>query len=207
MLIDGDIFQFKLTLTDSSPEIWRRVLVPDECTLSDLHYLISYSFGWFDDSEHEFPDGSRLFAPRSKDGRAGPADEHKAVLLDLFRHSGDKTHYVCHRRDSWCVDVVFEGAQAPVPNGRYPCCIAGANDRPCDGVGGISQYNELVRLVDDPAARRAIAPNCNEVGWSDFVPTYLDIGDINGALGLIFGEPSGAGEPLGPDDTKRSPAR
>jgi hypothetical protein len=26
MIIDGDIFQLKLTLTDSSPEIWRRVL-------------------------------------------------------------------------------------------------------------------------------------------------------------------------------------
>ena len=37
-----NIFAFKLTLTDSFPEIWRRVLVPDECTLSDLHYMISY---------------------------------------------------------------------------------------------------------------------------------------------------------------------
>ena len=44
----GMIFDFRLTLTNSFPEIWRRVLVPEECTLSDLHYVISYSFGWFD---------------------------------------------------------------------------------------------------------------------------------------------------------------
>ena len=25
-----------------------------------------------------------------------------------------------------------------------------------------------------------------EVGWSDFEPTYFDVGDINGSLGLIF---------------------
>ena len=201
MIIDGDIFQLKLTLTDSSPKIWRRVLAPDECTLGDLHYLISFSFGWFDDSEHEFSAGSRVFGPRNKDGRAKAEDEHKVVLLDLLKDSGDKMHYVYHRRDAWRVDVVFEGAQAPVPNGLYPCCIAGANDGPCDGVGGIAQYNELVRLVNDPAARRAIAPNCDEVGWSDFVPTYLDIGDINGMLVHIFREPSG------PNDEKSPLAR
>jgi hypothetical protein len=50
MLEAENIFQFKLTLTDSFPEVWRRILVPDECTLGDLHYVISYSFCWFQDS-------------------------------------------------------------------------------------------------------------------------------------------------------------
>jgi hypothetical protein len=66
MLEAENIFQFKLTLTDSFPEVWRRILVPDECTLGDLHYVISYSFCWFQDSEHEFSQASRLFGPKDK---------------------------------------------------------------------------------------------------------------------------------------------
>ena len=128
MIDPGNIFLLKLTVTDSFPEIWRRVLVPDECTLGDLHYVISYAFGWFDDSEHEF----------SQD--------------------------------------------------NYPCCIAGNNDGPPDGIGGISRHNEVVKAFANPDAWKALLA---EVGWPawmqrGFEPTYLDIGDINGALGLIF---------------------
>jgi len=47
--------------------------------------------------------------------------------------------------------------------------------------------------------RRVLVPDeftlgssCDEVGWSGFEPAYLYIGDINGALGLIF--PAGDAE-------------
>jgi hypothetical protein len=181
-----NIFQFRLTLTDSFPEIWRRVLVPDECTLGDLHYVISYSFCWFQDSSHEFTLGSRTFGPKDKDASSEREDEHKAFLSTIFRRPGHDIRYVYSLRDEWSVDVTFEGEQAPVPRGHYPCCIDGNNDGPPDGVGGISRYNEVVRLLDDPEARHALAPSCDQVGWSDFEPAYLDIGDINCALGLIF---------------------
>jgi len=164
MLDAENIFQFKLTLTDAFPEVWRRILVPDECTLGDLHYVISYSFCWFQDSEHEFSQGSRVFGPKSQRAPGAREDEHRVLLLDLFKGPCHDVRYVYRLRDEWRVDVVFEGEQAPVPRGHYPCCIAGANDGPPDGVGGIGPCD-----------------------WQfGFEPTYLDIGDINGALSLIF---------------------
>ena len=132
MLLAENIFHFKLTLTGSRPEIWRRVLVPDECTLGDLHYVLS-------------------------------------LLND------------------WPIDVQFEGGQAPVPRGHYPCCIAGANDRPPDGVGGVSRHNEVVQAFHNPEAWKALCDDVGSVEWRfAFEPAYLDIGDINTALGLIF---------------------
>ena len=74
MLDPGNIFQLKLTITDSFPEIWRCVLVPDECTLGDLHYVISYAFGWFDDSEHEFSQGEVTYGPKAKGSVADRED-------------------------------------------------------------------------------------------------------------------------------------
>ena len=38
---DGPLLQLKVTLRDvSKPPVWRRVLVPDDCTLEDLHDII-----------------------------------------------------------------------------------------------------------------------------------------------------------------------
>ena len=109
MIDPSNILQFKLTLTDSFPEIWRRILVPDECTLGDLHYVISYAFGWFEDSEHEFSQR-------------------------------------------------------------------------------ISRHNEVVKAFGNPEAWKALLAEVGWPGWMQrgFEPTYFDIGDINGALGLIF---------------------
>ena len=195
MLDAGNIFQFKLTLTDSFPEVWRRILVPDECTLGDLHYVISYSFCWFQDSAHEFSQGSRVFGPLVErvvgvKGQRAPGvheDEHRALLLDLFRRPGHDMRYVYRLRDEWRVEVVFEGEQAPVPRGDYPCCIAGANDGPPDGVGGVGRYNEVVEAFHDAEAWKALCAKLGPCEWQlGFEPTYLDIGDINGALSLIF---------------------
>jgi hypothetical protein len=40
------IYQFKVTLLDIKPTIWRRIQVPD-CTLADLHECIQAAFGWW----------------------------------------------------------------------------------------------------------------------------------------------------------------
>jgi|GEM_PF-2334558 len=187
MLDAENIFQFKLTLTDAFPEVWRRILVPDECTLGDLHYVISYSFCWFQDSEHEFSQGSRVFGPKSQRAPGALEDEHRVLLLDLFKGPCHDVRYVYRLRDEWRVDVVFEGEQAPVPRGHYPCCIAGANDGPPDGVGGIARYNEVVAASHDADAWKALCAELGPCDWQfGFEPTYLDIGDINGALSLIF---------------------
>ena len=48
------ILQLKITLKEIKPPIWRRVLVSDQITLSDLHHVIQAVFGWEDYYLHEF---------------------------------------------------------------------------------------------------------------------------------------------------------
>src|SRR5690606_16914052 len=47
------IYQFKVTLKDVKPPIWRRVQVPD-CTLGDLHEVLQIALGWTDSHLHQF---------------------------------------------------------------------------------------------------------------------------------------------------------
>ena len=47
------VLQFKITLKDIHPPIWRRIQIQD-CTLDDLHDLIQTAFGWEDYHLHMF---------------------------------------------------------------------------------------------------------------------------------------------------------
>ena len=40
------IYQIKVTLDESKPPIWRRLLVPNSITLSDFHKVIQFAMGW-----------------------------------------------------------------------------------------------------------------------------------------------------------------
>jgi hypothetical protein len=47
------LFQFKITLLETNPPIWRRIQTVD-CTLDDLHMLIQCAMGWTNSHLHHF---------------------------------------------------------------------------------------------------------------------------------------------------------
>ena len=48
------VFQFKITLLEISPSIWRRVQVPASYSFWDLHVAIQDAMGWLDYHLHAF---------------------------------------------------------------------------------------------------------------------------------------------------------
>ncbi len=48
------IYQLKLTLRDSEPLVWRRILVAADTTLPRLHHAIQAVMGWLDYHLHAF---------------------------------------------------------------------------------------------------------------------------------------------------------
>lgn len=49
-----NVLQFKITLNDSEPKIWRRIQVPDTYTFWDLHCAIQNAMGWTNSHLHAF---------------------------------------------------------------------------------------------------------------------------------------------------------
>lgn len=47
-------YVLKITLENTHPPVWRRVLVPDKITFANLHEIIQIVFGWDDAHLHEF---------------------------------------------------------------------------------------------------------------------------------------------------------
>lgn len=48
------IHYLRITLRDSKPAIWRRVAVPSEFTLGQLHEVVQIAMGWTDSHLHQF---------------------------------------------------------------------------------------------------------------------------------------------------------
>ena len=56
-----EIYQIKVTLTGTDPLIWRRLLVPSNLTLEQLHDVLQLAMGWEDCHMHEFRIGQQRF--------------------------------------------------------------------------------------------------------------------------------------------------
>lgn len=68
-VVPPEIYQLKVTLLGTSPPIWRRLLVPADLTLAQLHDVLQAAMGWEDGHMHEFSIGQRRF------GRPDPEDQ------------------------------------------------------------------------------------------------------------------------------------
>src|SRR5215470_9455528 len=54
------VYQFRITLLDTRPPIWRRIQVRD-CTLDKLHEHIQTAMGWTNSHLHHFTVGEQLY--------------------------------------------------------------------------------------------------------------------------------------------------
>ena len=45
---------FKITIEDTHPPVWRRIIFPEQASFQDLHDVIQTAFGWDDDHLHIF---------------------------------------------------------------------------------------------------------------------------------------------------------
>ena len=48
------VYQFKITLEELDPPIWRRIQVPETYSFWDLHVAIQDAMGWTDSHLHQF---------------------------------------------------------------------------------------------------------------------------------------------------------
>jgi Plasmid pRiA4b ORF-3-like protein len=84
--VPPEIYQIKVTLLGTSPPIWRRLLVPADVALAQLHDVLQTAMGWDDGHMHEFSVGSRRI------GRSDPEDRHGNALRGKRAHGAPLRH-------------------------------------------------------------------------------------------------------------------
>jgi hypothetical protein len=150
------VYQFKITLEEISPSIWRRILVPGGYTFWDLHVAIQDSMGWLDYHLHTFDlkvsgSGKRVEVgiPDEEFDRAVTPGWEKA-LAKYFVEPGTTASYTYDFGDGWTHGVLLEGVLVPEKSTNYPKCLAGERACPPEDCGGIPGYLELLKILGSP---------------------------------------------------------
>ncbi len=153
------IYQFKITLKDSHPPIWRRIQVRDG-TLDKLHGRIQTAMGWTNSHLNHFKIGDQYYGdPLLMDENFeefGYEDSTTTKISAIVPRNGKRFHfeYEYDFGDSWWHDVLFEGCVRAEPGVRYPICVEGARACPPEDVGGIPGYAEYQQAMADPEHER-----------------------------------------------------
>jgi hypothetical protein len=150
----GTVFQFKITLLNIKPAIWRRIQIPD-CTLTDFHEYIQAAFGWQNCHLHQFDiDGEQYSqpAPDGDDFGMEFKDEAGVLLSKLIPKSGRKSRWIYEYDfgDGWRHEVLFEGFPPHDPKAKYPLCVEGERACPPEDCGGPWGYAEYLVAIADP---------------------------------------------------------
>jgi len=152
------VFQFKITMKDIDPPIWRRILVPEKYSFWDLHVAIQDAMGWLDYHLHLFKiryerenDVDLIGIPDEDpfEGEPETLPGWEIPISDFFRELGKVAEYEYDFGDGWRHEVLFEGMLLKEKNKKYPKCIGGARACPPEDCGGVGGYYRLLEIFAD----------------------------------------------------------
>ena len=156
------IYQFKITLEDVEPKIWRKIQVSEKYSFWDLHVAIQGAMGWTDSHLHEF---DIINPKKNEEVHIGIPDEEDFMMDDLpivvagweefiCDYFSEKKHSCCFYKydfgDSWNHEVKLEKILPATPDCKYPICIAGERACPPEDCGGIGGYENFLGIINDP---------------------------------------------------------
>ncbi|HEY0297955.1 MAG TPA: plasmid pRiA4b ORF-3 family protein [Arachidicoccus sp.] len=149
------VFQFKITLEESMPAIWRRILIPDTYTFYRFHLAIQGAFGWenahlFQFCEQDITDNISYQVPYEEEELEGSItrDARKKRITEVFGNIGDKYTYIYDFGDSWMHQLLLEKINDD--DISRPHCIGGKSACPPEDCGGIKGYYEMLHILKMP---------------------------------------------------------
>ena len=182
-------YTLKLTLRNTKPPVWRRLTVPADYTLTQLHQVIQVAMGWYDYHLWEFWNGVRGVA---EGGRYGPIPEGETAetwfdfedqqdaatvrLAEVLTQVGQKLLYTYDMGDDWEHQLLVEAIEET--DSTVPQCLTGRRACPPEDCGGIWGYAELL----DQLARKKRLP----AHYKGFDPAYFDKDEVNEELQASF---------------------
>ena len=126
------VYQFKITLQEIEPAIWRRIQISDLCTFWDLHVAICDAMGWLDYHLHDFEILDPMTHEKQHMGIPDDDGFGNINILAGWEHkvrdyivTNERMHYLYDFGDSWIHLVEHEGCHKKQLGRKYPVCLSG----------------------------------------------------------------------------------
>ncbi len=152
-----------LSLDDTDPQIWRRLTIPGDLDLGDVHDVLQAAMGWTDSHLHRFHlgdawSGRHFLTGDDLDEGEDGTTETEARLDQVLRTAGDELGYTYDFGDGWNHTLRLESLVPLAPEPPEPTeptngtasrsvCLDGAGACPPEDVGGIPGYEEMAEWV------------------------------------------------------------
>jgi hypothetical protein len=144
------VHQLKVTLRHIRPPIWRRLQVPSDWTLGQLHRALQVSLGWTNSHLHQFDIDSTYYGDPEMDQELELHDERGVRLQDVAPAAKTKFIYEYDFGDGWEHQIVVEKVLPAEPASRHPLLLAGKRASPPEDCGGPWGYEELLAILANP---------------------------------------------------------
>ena len=162
------LYQFKISLMDIKPVIWRRIQIPD-CTLGNFHEFIQAAFGRTNSHLHQFTINGVWYSQPAPSGYVFEMefeDETRRILSKLLPDSANRTLWLYEYDfgDGWQHEVLFEGCPSMDPSVSYPPCIEGERACPPEDCGGPWAFAPYLKALANPTHKEN-KENLEWRGW------------------------------------------
>jgi Plasmid pRiA4b ORF-3-like protein len=172
------VYVVKVTLLGTSPLVWRRILVPRDITLQNLHRTLQTVMGWTNSHLHQFVlQTQRFSAPRSRVGTK-VANENGTRLGELIETVGARLLYEYDFGDGWQHELLLEEILLGDETFQQTC-VAGKRCCPPEDCGGPQGFAELLQALQD-ANHPSHDEACEWLG--DFGPESFSADEVNRRL-------------------------
>ena len=174
-------YQIKLELSGSKPKIWRRLIIPSDMLLSDLHKVIQTAMGWTNSHLHMFVKGKVMLEPAIDDDfMESPGIDYTGYTIDrLLVAVNDKIRYDYDFGDGWEHIIKLEKVMNDY-DVTLPVCTDGALSCPPEDVGGMWGFEEFKKAIKNP--NHPEHEMYKEWIGEHYDPEYFDLDEINAML-------------------------
>lgn len=180
----------RLDLVHSHPPIWRRIQIPTNLTLTQLHEVIQIAMDWSACHLWSFTDSHRVsYTPADEEDfdmgfGSEDCDPDEYKVGEFLQKPGDYLDYVYDFGDSWRHRLKVEKT---LQEFVLPQVLKAVNACPPEDCGGIWGYAEILEILQKKRKSKADRELLEYVG-EDFDPTYYDLADVNATLKHEFGK-------------------
>ncbi|WP_419906403.1 plasmid pRiA4b ORF-3 family protein [Hoeflea sp.] len=167
-----DIVRLSITLRDVKPRVTRRMDVPANTCLNDLHLYIQAAMGWHNCHLWEFEairyEQVVTWSADSDQYFSSPKSDASATVLDVidFLQGKPEFNYLYDFGDSWRHKIRIGKIQSAHKDRQYPYLVSGSGRCPLEDIGGVWGYSEFLAAFENPDSE-----------YREYYPDYFDGSD------------------------------
>jgi hypothetical protein len=189
------IYQFKITVRNVQPAIWRELQIDPEMMMDELHYILQTTMLWNAEQMYEFQVKDKTIG-EPEEGDDTMLDAIEVAIEEVFTKVGDTALYL-YDDGNWQMDIELVKTLEKDPKAEYPLCIGGRRNSPPEIAEDPEGYATLLLAIADEA--NPDRAELFEIIGKDFDPEHFDAAEINAE----FSDPDNweeEGEDLDDDD-------